>query len=155
MLIICMADIEVLFSRFRLFGWFTPGFAVPVFKPATMLLLSPFGIKINHFHTAIGGKQHAHGIHFSEHFPDLCFGVMLSSVAMGYKVVDKVFFCCIPALSFPTGAGQVIHKIKDHITGWKVHQPAQHEELIGDDKLVCCIPGISARLPFEMGFGLL
>ena len=58
---------------------FTPGFSVPVLKPTMMLFLSPLSIKINHFHAAVGRKQHPHGIHLSEHLPDLRFGMLLLS----------------------------------------------------------------------------
>jgi len=125
-----------------------------LFKPAALLLFSPFAITVNHLDAAAPGKQPAHGIHLAEHFPDLRFSVMLLPVAMGYEITDKMFPCGIPAFSLPaTAAGHVVHKINDHITGRDIHQPAQHQKRFGKNKLIGGMAGISTGLPPGLGDG--
>jgi hypothetical protein len=81
----------------------SPSPTPPLFKPAALLLFSPFAITVNHLDAAAPGKQPAHGIHLAEHFPDLRFSVMLLPVAMGYEITDKMSPCGIPAFSLREG----------------------------------------------------
>lgn len=74
--------------------------------------------------------------------------IIVLPVTMSYKVINEMALGKIPAFPFPAGTGQVIHKIEDHFTRRSIRYPAQHEELIANNKLVYRVPGVSAGLPF-------
>lgn len=64
------------------------------------------------------------------------------------EIIDKVCFGGVAPVAVPTGTGQVIHKIGYYLSRCDVHQPAQEQELVGQEEMKVSMSGVGAGLPF-------
>lgn len=67
----------------------------PLLIPVFVVLISPFGMKVNQLHLAVVREQRANRFHFFEDFPDIVLRVVLLSITATQDILR-----CFCPLSF-------------------------------------------------------